>query len=92
MAAQAATERVEKLTFDEENGWIEMRLISQRAHQVRLRELERTIFFEKGEVLRTEVSCKFHAEQVEAELAQAGLRLAHWWTDPDNLFALSLSG
>lgn len=77
--------------FDEANGWIEMRLISQRAQQVRLPALERTAHFEQGEVLRTEVSCKFHPEQVEAELADAGLHLSAWWTDAAGDFALSLS-
>jgi L-histidine N-alpha-methyltransferase len=43
------------------------------------------------EVLRTEVSCKFRPEQVEAELAAAGLHLSAWWTDAAEDFALSLS-
>jgi L-histidine N-alpha-methyltransferase len=77
--------------FDESNGWIEMRLISRRAQQVQLRALERTTHFEQGEVLRTEVSCKFRPEQVEAELAEAGLHLSAWWTDRAGDFALSLS-
>jgi L-histidine N-alpha-methyltransferase len=77
--------------FDEENGWIEMRLISQRNQVVRLPALQRFAQFEEGEVLRTEVSCKFRPEQVEAELATAGLHLSSWWTDVAGDFALSLS-
>jgi L-histidine N-alpha-methyltransferase len=77
--------------FDEEHGWIEMRLISQREQQVRLPTLERSIRFEAGEVLRTEVSCKFRPEQVEQELAAAGLHLDSWWTDAAGDFALSLA-
>jgi L-histidine N-alpha-methyltransferase len=77
--------------FDEEHGWIEMRLISRRAQRVRLPVLERFALFEAGEVLRTEVSCKFRPEQVEAELAAAGLHLGAWWTDASADFALSLS-
>jgi L-histidine N-alpha-methyltransferase len=77
--------------FDEENGWIEMRLISQREQVVRLPALERRVHFQEGEVLRTEVSCKFRPEQVEAELATAGLGLSAWWTDVAGDFALSLS-
>jgi L-histidine N-alpha-methyltransferase len=77
--------------FDEEHGWIEMRLISQRTQVVRLPALERSAHFEAGEVLRTEVSCKFRPEQVEAELAAAGLRLGAWWTDAAGDFALSLA-
>ncbi|HEX8701287.1 MAG TPA: L-histidine N(alpha)-methyltransferase [Myxococcaceae bacterium] len=77
--------------FDEEHGWIEMRLISRHAQVVRLPVLERFARFEAGEVLRTEVSCKFRPEQVEAELTAAGLHLAGWWTDASGDFALSLS-
>lgn len=77
--------------FDEEHRWVEMRLISSRAQEVRVGALERSVHFEAGEVLRTEVSCKFLREQVEAELAAAGLHLRTWWTDPAGDFALSLA-
>ncbi len=77
--------------FDEENGWVEMRLISTRPQAVRLPALERCVNFAEGEVLRTEVSCKFRPEQVEAELAAAGLHLTERWTDAAGDFALSLA-
>lgn len=77
--------------FDEERGWIEMRLVSRRAQQVRLPALQRSTVFEAGEVLRTEVSCKFRPRQVEAELSAAGLQLAARWTDRAEDFALSLA-
>jgi L-histidine N-alpha-methyltransferase len=77
--------------FDEENGWVEMRLISTRAQAVRLPALKRYVNFAEGEVLRTEVSCKFRPEQVEAELSAAGLRLVERWTDAAGDFALSLA-
>jgi L-histidine N-alpha-methyltransferase len=77
--------------FDEEQGWVEMRLVSSRPQRVWLGALGQEVHFEQDEVLRTEVSCKFRREQVESELADAGLHLAHWWTDADGDFALSLS-
>ena len=77
--------------FDEENRWIEMRLISKRAQSVRLPALRRHVNFAEGEVLRTEVSCKFRPEQVEAELDAAGFTLAERWTDAAGDFALSLA-
>jgi L-histidine N-alpha-methyltransferase len=77
--------------FDEEHGWVEMRLISTRPQAVRLPALERYVNFAEGEVLRTEVSCKFRPEQVEAELAAAGLHLTERWTDAAGDFALSLA-
>jgi L-histidine N-alpha-methyltransferase len=77
--------------FDEENGWVEMRLISTRPQAVRLAALERHVNFAEGEVLRTEVSCKFRPEQVEAELWAAGLRRVECWTDAAGDFALWLA-
>ncbi len=77
--------------FDEEHGWVEMRLVSSRAQAVRLGALKRFVHFEQGEVLRTEVSCKFRPAQVEAELAAAGLTLTAGWTDPAGDFALWLA-
>jgi L-histidine Nalpha-methyltransferase len=77
--------------FDPSHEWIEMLLISDRAHRVRVASLGLTVAFGEGEPLRTEVSCKFRRDQVEAELSAAGLRLLAWWTDSDGDFALSLS-
>jgi L-histidine Nalpha-methyltransferase len=39
----------------------------------------------------TEVSCKFHPDGVNAELAGAGLRRIRWWTDNAGDFGLSLA-
>jgi L-histidine Nalpha-methyltransferase len=41
--------------------------------------------------MRTEISAKFRREVVERELADSGLALTEWWTDPAGDFALSLS-
>ena len=38
-----------------------------------------------------EISAKFTRERLEADYEAAGLRLAHWFTDADGLFALSLA-
>jgi L-histidine N-alpha-methyltransferase len=53
--------------------------------------LDLDVRFARGEQMRTEISSKFRRERVEAELAEAGLRLTQWWTDPVGDFALSLS-
>jgi L-histidine N-alpha-methyltransferase len=37
------------------------------------------------------VSCKFHPDGVSAELADAGLHRAQWWTDTAGDFGLSLA-
>ena len=77
--------------YDTENEWIEMRLRAREAHVVSVGALDLLVPFAAGEEIRTEVSAKFRREGVERELAAAGLRLAHWWTDPAGDFALSLS-
>ena len=43
----------------------------------------RGVDFAAGEEMRTEISAKFRRAGVEAELADAGLRLERWMTDPD---------
>jgi L-histidine N-alpha-methyltransferase len=92
LGAEFEEEAFEHLApFDEENGWVEMRLISCRRQAVKVKALRRVVQFSEGEVLRTEVSCKFRREQVEAELAAVGLHLKAWWTDAAGDFALSLA-
>ncbi|WP_405940042.1 L-histidine N(alpha)-methyltransferase [Streptomyces sp. NBC_00726] len=71
--------------------WIEMRLRARRSLTVKIPELDLVVPFEAGEELRTEVSAKFREDGVRGELAAAGLRLARWWTDSEDRFALSLS-
>jgi L-histidine N-alpha-methyltransferase len=77
--------------FDREHEWIEMRLRARRAHTTLVRDLDLPVHFAAGEELRTEISAKFTRERVQRDLAAAGLELAHWRTDGDGLFALSLS-
>jgi L-histidine N-alpha-methyltransferase len=50
-----------------------------------------TVDFAAGEQMLTEVSSKFRPDGVAAELAAAGLRRTHWWTDAAGDFGLSLS-
>ncbi len=77
--------------FDPVAEWIEMRLRSLRDHRVGVPAVDLEVGFSRGEEMRTEISSKFHRSGVEAELADAGLELARWWTDPAGDFGLSLS-
>ena len=77
--------------FDTAREWIEMRLRSRREQTVRIEALDLDLAFAAGEEMRTEVSAKFRKEGIERELQAAGLRMTHWWTDPNDDFALSLS-
>ena len=77
--------------WDADQEWIEMRLRSRVEQRVDVPALDLSVDFAAGEEMRTEVSAKFREETVRAELAAAGLRLAHWWTDRPGDFALSLA-
>jgi L-histidine N-alpha-methyltransferase len=77
--------------WDPTNEWIEMRLQAREAMRVPIPELDLVVEFAAGEQLRTEVSAKFRREGLERELGAARFALRHWWTDPDGLFAVSLS-
>jgi L-histidine N-alpha-methyltransferase len=77
--------------WDGDNEWIEMRLRSRTDQTVKIPALDIAVEFTAGEELRTEISAKFRKEGVRSELAVTGLELAHWWTDREGRFALSLS-
>jgi L-histidine N-alpha-methyltransferase len=77
--------------FDRDEEWIEMRLRARSAQRVQIHALGLHVEFEPGEEMRTEISAKFRRHRVESELADAGLEVTRWMTDPANDFALSLS-
>ena len=77
--------------FDTQHEWIEMRLRSRRDHTTLVRALNLPVHFDAGEEVRTEISAKFTPERLEGDLSAAGLELVRWLTDPDGLFALTLS-
>jgi L-histidine Nalpha-methyltransferase len=77
--------------FDREREWIEMRLRASRRMRVRVGALGLDVDFEPREELRTEISAKFSPERLRGDLAASGLVLHEVLTDPDDLFALSLS-
>jgi L-histidine N-alpha-methyltransferase len=68
-----------------------MWLRATSAQRVRIEALDLVVEFAADEEMLTEVSCKFRAHGVDAELAAAGLHRTHWWTDPAGDFGLSLS-
>ena len=49
-----------------------------------------TLRFDEGDELRTEISCKYTRESLEARLAGTGLSLDAWFADPERLFGLAL--
>jgi L-histidine N-alpha-methyltransferase len=77
--------------YDHDREWIEMRLRAQRRMDVHVGKLDLDISFAAREEMRTEISAKFTPERLRGDLAAAGLRPVEVMTDPDGLFALSLS-
>jgi len=77
--------------FDDRHEWVEMRLRARREHTVTVGALELDVHFDAGEEMRTEISAKFTRPRLESDLDAAGLQLVRWLTDPEDLFALTLS-
>ena len=77
--------------FDPQHEWIEMRLRARREHTAMVRALDLPVHFEAGEEMRTEISAKFTRARLQGDLDTAGLELVCWLTDPQGLFALTLS-
>jgi L-histidine Nalpha-methyltransferase len=77
--------------FDRRREWVEMRLRARRACTAFVADLNLQVEFAAGEELRTEISAKFTPQRLERDFAAAGMELAGLWTDPDELFALSLA-
>jgi L-histidine N-alpha-methyltransferase len=76
--------------YDAEHAWIEMRLRAERAMRVSIPALDLTLKLERGAEIRTEVSCKFTRASLATAAATGGLSISHWYTDPEELFALAL--
>jgi L-histidine N-alpha-methyltransferase len=77
--------------YDRRQQWVEMRLRAIRPCSARLAALDLRVDFAAGEELRTEISAKFTPERVRADLEASGLELSELLTDPEQLFAISLS-
>jgi L-histidine N-alpha-methyltransferase len=77
--------------WNAEREWIEMHLLSLRDQLVSIADLDLQVRFARGELMRTEISAKFRPDGVKQELADAGLELVRFWTDPAGDFGLSLA-
>jgi L-histidine N-alpha-methyltransferase len=77
--------------YDRRNEWVEMRLRAIRASSVYIADLDLRVEFAAGEELRTEISAKFTRAHVEADLEASGLELERWFTDDEELFAVTMA-
>ena len=77
--------------WNAEAEWMEMFVRSVRKQTVRLEALELEVAFDAGELMRTEISAKFHLRRLTDELEAAGLATQRWWTDAAGDFAVLLA-
>jgi len=75
----------------EPDSRIEMMLRSTREQVVAIPGAALEVRFAEGEEMRTEISTKFTREGIERELAAAGFGLENLLTDPEGMFAVSVS-
>jgi L-histidine N-alpha-methyltransferase len=78
--------------YNDAESRIEMHLVPDTTQTVRVRRLGLTVTIAAGESIWTESSYKFTRASVTAMLADAGLPLREWYTDPGERFAVALAG
>ena len=76
--------------YDAAASRVEMQLVSKQRQKVYVTALGTAFRFEEGETIRTEWSHKYTRASANALVAQAGLTLTRWDTDPDGRFAVAL--
>lgn len=77
--------------YNQESQQIEMYLYAQKNHDVRLNKLDLDINFKKNEPILTEISRKFHLNEMQDFLAKHRLKTVKYWTDKSNYFGLVLT-
>lgn len=77
--------------WNADERWIEMRLRSTCDQRVRIADLGTTVAFARGEELLTEISAKFTAEGLAAELSSAGFVVDDQWGADEGDFLLTLA-
>lgn len=89
--ADFPVEAFEHVAFwDRLHSWIELRLRANRDMTVSIREAAMKLHLERGDEIRTEISCKYTRRSFTHILEGTGFELARWFTDPDRLFSLAL--
>lgn len=76
--------------WNAERRWIEMRLRARRDCRARVPLAGVELELQRGDTIRTEISCKYTRAAVESLVAGTGLGLERWLTDPEALFAHAL--
>jgi dimethylhistidine N-methyltransferase len=72
--------------YHPERERIETHIVSRAEQEVRID--GHRFHFAAGEALQVEISCKYSSESFARIAQRAGLRVAHVWTDPQQLFSV----
>ena len=76
--------------YNEEQGRIEMHIVSREEQRVAIDALELEVAFAEGETIHTENSHKYTTEQIERIAGATGFTIAKMWTDERRWFTDSL--
>ena len=80
----------EHLAFYKDSTRIEMHLVSACKQHVHIREIDKTVDFERGESIHTENSYKYTLKQIEALAKTCNLKVKKHFTDPNYWFDLAV--
>ena len=81
---------VHRAIYDPAEHRIEMHLVSTRPQTVTIPGLA-PVALAEGETIRTEISCKYDRESIDAIFTASGLELAEWVTDERQYFGIALA-
>src|SRR5262245_6484452 len=76
--------------YHEDEGRVEIEIVSRRAQRVAIEALDLEIDFARGEAIHTEDSFKYSPAEILALASAAGLRVEESWLDRAARFSLSL--
>ena len=77
--------------YNHDKARMEMHLAPKSPQSVFIKDLDLRVVINPDETIHTENSHKFTRDAAEELLEEAGMCLAYWCTDADNLFGLALA-
>jgi L-histidine N-alpha-methyltransferase len=81
-----------KAVYDEDEGRVEMYLVSTHHQVVTIDNLGLDVSFEAGEVIFTEPSYKYSLAEIDTLAENSGFEMVQQWFDREQRFSLSLMG
>jgi len=78
-----------RAVWNEQEGRVEMHLVSPSDQSVSIRDLEMKVEFAAGESIHTENSYKYSQEEIEQLAARANFSIERRWFDEKNFFSLN---